>query len=327
MLTLTLWLLTGCGVLDGRVNRAVDPADTEPLLFEVPAGSSARGLGPRLQEEGLIEEAWVWEYYLRSEKAGGCLKAGRFKLNRAMSMPEIMETLCGPPLADDVPFTVVEGWRIREIDAALAAEGWIEAGAYAAAANDPARFSLPFTIDGLSSLEGFLFPETYMVDPDKITAESFLQRQLDTFNEKFLAPAGDAVVERGLYPVVILASMVEREEPTPAKRALVAGILWKRLDSRWNLGVDATSRYTLAEWNDRGAFLKRLRDPNDPYNTRLRGGLPPTPIGNPGIDALNAAARPESSEYWYYLHDRDGMLHPTRNASEHEAMRRKYNVY
>mgnify|MGYP003335319988 FL=1 len=110
-------------------------------------------------------------------------------------------------------------------------------------------------------------------------------------------------------------------------RSTVAGILWKRLDNHWNLGVDATSRYTLDDWNDRKAFLEKLRDPEDPWNTRLRGGLPPTPIGNPGAVALNAAMSPKESDCWYYLHDAQQVLHCSRTEAEHEAFRRKYNVY
>ena len=164
-----------------------------------------------------------------------------------------------------------------------------------------------------------------MVDPMKFSVEVFIQRQLDTFTER-LGPSPN-LGARTLYEVVIMASMLEREEPTPANRPLVAGILWKRIDSQWNLGVDATSRYTLAEWNDRDAFLKRLRDPDDPYNTRLRPGLPPTPIGNPNADSLQAAMNPVVSEYWYYLHDKDGVLHPSRNAAEHQSYRQKYGIW
>jgi UPF0755 protein len=121
--------------------------------------------------------------------------------------------------------------------------------------------------------------------------------------------------------------MVEKEEPTPSQRAIVAGILWKRLDASWNLGVDATSRYKLPDWNDRKPFLKALRDPNDPYNSRLRPGLPPTAIGNPGVTALDAALHPVESDNWYYLHDANRVIHPARNEAEHEANRRTYNVY
>jgi UPF0755 protein len=124
-----------------------------------------------------------------------------------------------------------------------------------------------------------------------------------------------------------MASMLEREEPVPAQRSLVAGILWKRIDHDTALGVDATSRYELDEWNDRQSFLKKLRDKEDPYNTRHRVGLPPGPIGAPSVASLVAALRPKPSEFWYYLHDANKVLRPSRNAAEHEALRKKYNVY
>ncbi|MCK6520510.1 endolytic transglycosylase MltG [Myxococcota bacterium] len=315
----------GCFVIDDKANTPMNPADAEPRVFEVPPGATAKGLGPALVQAGLVDSEWTWKLWLRRSGSGGCLKAGRFKVSPAMALPELMETLCGAPLPNDEPFTIPEGWRIREIDAALAERGWIEAGAYARAAGEPARFKLPEGIGELSSLEGLLYPETYMVDPLKFSVDTFIQRQLDTFTER-LGPSPN-LGQRTLYEVVIMASMLEREEPTPANRPLVAGILWKRIDSQWNLGVDATSRYTLAEWNDRDAFLKRLRDPDDPYNTRLRPGLPPTPIGNPNADSLQAAMNPVASEYWYYLHDKDGVLHPSRNAAEHQSYRQKYGIW
>ena len=86
--------------------------------------------------------------------------------------------------------------------------------------------------------------------------------------------------------------------------------------------IDATSHYTLEDWNDRKGLLRQLRDKSDPYNTRLRKGLPPTPIGAPGISALNATLSPETSEYWYYLHDLSqtirqlGMLGSTSKIAE-----------
>ena len=317
-------MLTSCALLESQWDQPVDPSDTTEVIFEVPQGATARSLGPELEAQGLITAGWQWEAYLRLNKAGGCLKAGRFSVSRSLAVPEILEVFCGVPLADDVPFTVLEGWRIREIDAALAAEGWTQAGEYAALARQPHLFQLPIPLEG-ETLEGLLYPDSYRVEPDRWDTASFIQRQLDTFATVWgeVGPAGD----RTPYEVLVMASMVEREEPRPENRALVAGILWKRLDANWNLGVDATSRYTLKNWNDRKAFLKNLRDPNERYNTRLRGGLPPGPIGNPGRSALEAAAAPEASEWWYYLHDANKNLHPARDSRGHEANRRKYNVY
>jgi len=324
-----IWLLTltGCSFVDAKIDAPYRPGDAAEVEFTVPAGSSARGIGGDLVDAGVVGDARMWGFYLRWREAGSCLKAGRFLLSPSMSMPEVMETLCGAPLPEDEPFTVVEGWRIREIDAALVEKGWSDAGAYAAAAADPGRFTLPAGLGEVEHLEGLLFPETYAVEPHRFTVDAFIQRQIDTLVEAFATPNADALDARGLYPLIIMASMLEREEPAPKNRPMVAGILWKRLDEKWNLGVDATSRYTLKDWNDRRAFLKKLRDPSDVYNTRKRGGLPPTPIGNPGLGSLEAALHPVGSEYYYYLHDAQGRLHPARNGREHEANRARYNVY
>lgn len=316
---LTFLLLLG-GCVDPEA--PVDPTDTDTFVFEVPRGASASGLAPRLADEGLVTGTWQWKLYLRGADAG-CLKAGRFEVSRSMSMRELLETLCGPALPEDQPFTVVEGWRIREIDAALAARGWIEAGEYTTLATSKS-VDLPFDVSS-PTLEGYLFPETYLVVPDRFDARTFIERQLQTFKERFLD--GADLGDRSLHEVVVMASMLEREEPKPEQRPLVSGILWKRIKHGWALGVDATSRYTLENWNDRHAFLRQLRDPTDPYNTRLNKGMPPTAIGNPSLPSLKAAVSPVESEFWYYLHDADKNLHPARNADEHEANRARYNVY
>lgn len=305
------------------------PGDDEPFVLEVPQGSTANGLAPRLEEAGLLPSgllpaALQWKLFLRSTDAS-CLKAGKFSVHRAMSLEELLSTLCGVPLSDDVPFTVLEGWRIRDIDAALTEKGWIDAGMYKAVAHNPPD-ALAVTVTG-SSLEGYLFPETYRVDPDRFDVEDFITRQVQTFHDRFVEPQQNQFGDRSLHEVVIMASLLEREEPKPSQRPLVAGILYKRLAHDWALGVDATSRYTLKDWNDRRAFLKKLRDPDDPYNTRLHKGMPPTAIGNPSLDSLRAALAPETSPYWYYLHDHNKVLRPSRNAAEHEAKRAQYDVY
>lgn len=319
-----MWLaiaLISTGCVDP--DAPVDPSNTAVTEFVVPKGATAGGLTHRLADEGLIPGAWQWKLFLRQADAS-CLKAGRFQVSPSMSMRELLDTLCGPPLPEDQPFTVVEGWRIREIDAALAARGWIEPGVYAELATTKA-VELPFEISS-PTLEGYLYPETYLVIPSEFDAKRFIERQLRTFHERFLSRNAD-LGKRNLHEVVVMASMLEREEPKAVHRPLVAGILWKRIDSGWALGVDATSRYTLEDWNDRRSFLRQLRDPKDPYNTRLNKGLPPTAIGNPGIESLEAAIKPVASEFWYYLHDADQNLHPSRNAAEHEAKRAQYNVY
>jgi UPF0755 protein len=300
------------------------PEDTESFVYEVPKGSTAGRIGPTLSENRLIPSELQWKLFLRNTDAS-CLKAGRFSVSRSMSMNQLLETLCGVPLSDDEPFTVVEGWRIVEIDAALASRGWIQAGEFARIATEK-TVDTPFEITS-PTLEGYLYPETYMVTPGAFDPEVFIERQLATFHERFLKENVDKLGGHTLHEVVVMASMLEREEPKPKNRPLVAGIIWNRIGKNWQLGIDATSRYTLDNWNDRSAFLRNLKDPDEPYNTRLRKGLPPGAIGNPTQSSLEAAIHPEATEYWFYLHDKDGNLHPARDGDGHDRNRAKYNVY
>ncbi len=316
------WTVLWAGCVDP--DAPVVPGDTDVFEIEVVPGATARGLTPVLEEKGLVSSALSWRWFLRSTDAG-CLKAGRHDVSRSMSMRALLDDLCGPPMPEDVPFTVVEGWRIADIDAALVAQGWIVAGAYAQVATTKSVPS-PFPVTG-PTYEGYLFPETYRVVPKGFDPADLVARQLTTFQERFAGPRADALGARSLHDVVVMASMLEREEPRPDQRAIVAGILYKRLDNGWKLGVDATSRYLLTDWNDRKLFLAQLRDPADPYNTRLRGGLPPTAIGNPGTASLEAAIAPVESPYWYYLHDSTGTFHGGRDGAEHEANRKRWNVY
>ena len=305
-------------------NAPVNPGDDEAFIYEVPKGSTAGGIGPSLAENQLIPGELQWKMYLRNTDAS-CLKAGKFNVRPSMSMNELLETLCGVPLADDVPFTVVEGWRIGDIDKALAANGWIANGEFIEVATKKS-VDTPFEITS-PTLEGYLYPETYMVSPDNFDSTKFIERQLVTFQERFLTENADNLAGHSLHEIVVMASMLEREEPKPSNRSLVSGIIWNRVNKNWQLGIDATSRYTLEDWNDRKAFLRNLKDPDEPYNTRLKKGMPPGAIGNPTQSSLEAAITPKETEYWFYLHDHEGNLHPARNGDEHDRNRAKYNVY
>lgn len=315
-----LWITSGA-------QGAVGPANAPDVTFQLERGMTGQALGQRLKSEGLITDVLFWRWHIR-ERGGFKPKAGKHTLSARLTIPEIAVALEKAPKADDVPFVMIEGWRLRDTDAALVDKGLIKPGAYIAAAKDVKRFKAPFPLPE-RGLEGYLYPETYRIVVEGFSVDTLIQRQLDTFVERFYAPHKDEIAagKRTLHDVVTMASMLEREEPMPTQRPLVAGILWKRIDMGFALGVDATSRYELAEWNDRSEFLKHLRDKSDPYNSRHIPGLPPTPIGAPTVSSLQAALRPTKSEFLYYLHDANKILRPSRNAAEHEALREKYNVY
>ena len=320
--------VTGCSAIEEHLGQAADPSDTNEIIIDIPKGTTAGTLGSLLAKSNVIDSADNFKNYIRLSKKGGCLKAGKFKVSRAMDASQILEVVCGVPLANDKPFTIVEGWRIREIDAALAEAGWIKGGEYSRFANDPSQFTAAFPLPK-DTLEGYLYPETYMLTPDRFEVKQFIQRQLNMLSETFYTPNQAAIQQSGrsFDEILIVASLLEREEPKPDNRDVVAGIIWKRLDNGWALGIDATSHYNLEDWNDRKGLLRNLKDPNDPYNTRIKKGLPPTAIGAPSLPSLKAALSPESSEWWYYLHDSKQVFHGAKDAKGHEDNRRKYNVY
>ncbi|RKG91346.1 endolytic transglycosylase MltG [Corallococcus terminator] len=331
LLVLILLAVAGVGGAFWYAQKAVTTphasADATPKEFIVKKGASARSLGQQLQAQGFLDDARVWRFHLW-RRGSLNVKAGRFMLSPTSSVEQLATALEGPPLPEDVPFAMIEGWRLRDTDQVLAAQGLIKPGEYIAAASRSELFKAPFPLP-TRGLEGYLYPETYGIVVEGFKVEAFIQRQLETFRARFY-DAHKAEIDksgRSLHDIVVMASMLEREEPMPSQRPLVAGILWKRVDKGFALGVDATSRYELAEWNDRKEFLKRLRDKSDPWNSRTRVGLPPGPIGAPTVDSLLAALRPTKSDFLYYLHDAQRILRPSRNAQEHEALRAKYNVY
>ena len=312
---------------DQQVNHAVNPSADELIVFEVPKGASLHRVGKKLHAEGLIKDVTIWRLYLKQNPKQD-VKAGRHNVSKSMSIPQLLKALSSVPLSDDVSLTMVEGWRLRDADEWLSKNGWIKPGEYIKACSSPEKFQLPFKIAG-NTLEGYLLPETYRVKKGKLDVMKLVQRQIDAFNKRFYEAHLSEIKEskRSLSDLVIMASMLEREEPKPHIRPMVAGILYKRLDAKTPLGVDATSRYLLDDWSNRRKFLKKLRDPADPYNTRLKVGLPPTAIGAPSLPSLVSALRPKANPYWYYLHDADQNIRYGRNGAEHEANRKKYNVY
>jgi UPF0755 protein len=152
---------------------------------------------------------------------------------------------------------------------------------------------------GARSLEGFLFPSLYDFGASTTSAQ-LIELQLAAFTRQWRTL--DLSATQGLtpYEVLIVASMIEREVAVPAERPLVSAVIYNRLSQWMPLGIDATLRYGLGIPPTQSLTTAELANPT-PYNTRLHTGLPPTPIGNPGLSALRAAAAPADVDYLYYL--------------------------
>jgi UPF0755 protein len=158
-------------------------------------------------------------------------------------------------------------------------------------------------------LEGFLFPATYEFTEDT-TSRALVRKQLEAFEREWSKVDLAYAEEKKLtpYDVLIIASMVEKEVQVPRERALVAGVIYNRLRLGMTLGIDATIRYGLNVPPTESLRVSQLNDPN-PYNTRLNPGLPPTPIANPGLAAMQAAAHPVQTDYLFFVRNSDCKSH------------------
>jgi uncharacterized YceG family protein len=167
-----------------------------------------------------------------------------------------------------------------------------------AKATPPAGFGRP------RKIEGFLYPARYTFGPST-TAPEIVGLQLQAFRNAWSTVRLNG---RKPYDVLTVASMVERETVAPAERKLVAAVIYNRLAAKMPLGIDATLRYGLGIEGTRALTKTQLANPT-PYNTRLHRGLPPTPIGNPGLPSIRAAAAPADVDYLYYVRKPDGVHH------------------
>lgn len=170
--------------------------------------------------------------------------------------------------------------------------------------------------------EGYLFPDTYFIFPNA-TNEEIIKIMEDNFNKK-LKEHENEIISSGkkLSDIIIMASIIERETKKPEDEKIVSGILWKRLLIKMPLQVDAPFAYisNKSTYELTASDLKQ----NSPYNTYNRLGFPPTAIGNPGIEAILAAAYPEQSPYLYYLSDRAGNMHYAVNFEEHKRNKERH---
>ena len=159
------------------------------------------------------------------------------------------------------------------------------------------------------SLEGFLFPSVYSFGPST-TAKELIGAQLSSFGVAWSRIDLTAPRRRGTSPygALTIASMVERETVAPVERKLVAAVIYNRLAKGMPLGIDATLRYGLGIEGTRPITAAQLRN-QPPYNTSIHKGLPPTPIGNPGVASMQAAAHPAAVDYLYYVRKPDGVHH------------------
>lgn len=279
-----------------------------------------------LKQAGVLRSTTGFVVRVVLTNTRGQLKAGTYAFSPRESGRSLLDRLLrGDTLPMDASVTIPEGFTLKQIAARLAAQGVTNEAAFLADAVS-AKFVKEFPVlrdaPPGASLEGYLFPDTYRFARGAVPDE-VIRRLLRRMTEQW-----ERVIEGGEHPrpkihdIVTMASIVEREVKTPEDRRLVAGVLWTRAAAGVGLDADATVRYALGNW-DQPLTVQDLRV-DSPYNTRRYRGLPPGPIGSPGLESLGAALAPTASHFFYYLSAPTGETIYSATLDEHNFAKAKY---
>jgi len=320
-----------------NVNTPVS-STSHNVTFHVDPGESPAQIGSDLFDLHLIRSTIAFDMYTRLTDAGPKFQAGSFILNSNMSLVQIVSALQhGRP--DEKTITFPEGFPLR-FQAALVDTkkiGTLTGADYLKAARDttlPQKYGfLPAPPpSGEFPFEGYLFPDTYLVDPT-LGAKGLVAAQLDQFDAVFsadwraqIAQATSGRPKENLRTIVILASMVDREANTKnaTDRGNVCSVYYNRLRKNIPLGIDATLLYALGRLTPEPTAPELNLD--SPYNTRKHTGLPPTPISNPGKEAIAACIYPPVTSYLFYFTDKLGTTHFETNQQDFDNDIKKYGV-
>jgi len=281
-------------------------------IFVIKSGEPLNMIVNNLSSQGLIRNKIV--FYLIVKRLGieRKIQAGDFHLSANMSAMEVAKNLTRGTL--DVWVTLVEGTRKEEMAQIISK-----------------NFDIPEIEFIKLADEGYLFPDTYLV-PKIATAETVLSIIKNNFKNKFSGELQIQAKNKKLTEkqVLVLASLVEREARQQTSRDKVASIILKRYLADWPLQIDATVQYALGYQPIEKSWWKKSLTEDDlkidsPYNTYKNKGLPPEPIANPSLSSIKAVINAdENTPYWYYLTDKNGVMHYAVTLEEHQNNINKY---
>ncbi len=280
-----------------------------PYRLTIERGQTLFSVSQELVRDHAIRSPRVFEAFMITLGSEKNLSEGEYYFANPASALEIALRISGKHFGiDRTRVTFPEGFTNKQIAARLAAAfpGFDETVFLTLAKNS----------------EGYLFPDTYTFFPS-VTPDVVLSALKNNFATQ-LIPFESSILTSGRKrsDLIIMASIIEKEANKAEEMPIIAGILWKRLDQGMALQVDAPFLYTLGK--DSSELTRKDLASNSPYNTYKNKGLPPTPISNPGLDAIKAAISPEDSPYYFYLHGADGVARYAKTYKEHQQNIAKY---
>jgi UPF0755 protein len=296
----------------------------EEVRVVVPRGASLDQIAELLEDRGVVSSSFFFQTKARLTGRSGALRPGRYRLREDMSYAAALDQLEKGTPPDIVVLTIPEGQSRREV--AEVVDGRLEGNYLRATLRSPLLDPRDYKAENARNLDGFLFPATYELKKGR-PMSALVQEQLNAFKQRFEPVDLSYARSKNLtpYDVLTIASLVEREAALPKERPLIASVIYNRLKEGMPLGIDATVRYVTGNWTE-PLKQSELANPSA-YNTRLNAGLPPGPIGNPGIDSIKAAARPARTGYLFFVvkPGGDGAHAFARTDAEHQRNVERYN--
>lgn len=317
-------LAAGGGWFFYRALRSPFKGYPEPVKdVEVHRGQRTSTILRHLQAAGILRDEYIPLVYMKLVRHGESLKAGIYEFSKPMSPVDVLEKIIrGDVIAKSV--TVREGVDRFMVGQIFAAEGFGTPAQWNKLTGDPelVRDIAPEA----QSLEGYLFPDTYKLNPG--TPPDVIVRQMvANFRRHFAGEMAYITTGLNLHQTVTLASIVETEAKLPQERPLVASVYLNRFRRKMLLGADPTVIYALKlahQWD--GNIHKAGLQIDSPYNTYRYHGFPPGPIANPGMASLRAAAAPAQTDYLYFVAKHDGSHAFSTNIADHNRNVQIYQV-
>ncbi len=276
----------------------------EKISFVVPLDEKQENIVRKLKNENFIRSERLFNFVAGMMRFPGTVEPGAYLLSHTMTLIDISDILLNKPYQRWA--VIVPGLRVEQTAEKLAKKfNW-----------DTAK-----TKEFLDhAREGYMFPDTYLLNVD-YTGKEFAQRLIANFNEKFDAKMQADLLAQNVRndTAIKIASLIERESGGEEDKALIAGIIWNRLNQGMRLEIDATIQYAIGTPADWWPLLSggNLRSIDSPFNTYKIKSLPPSPIASPSLSSIRAAIYPAETDCLFYLHDRAKAIHCSKTYAEH----------
>lgn len=296
------------------------PANSEPVIVRITPGSSTKDIAELLNKEGLVRNPVWFRIVARLMRADGELKAGEYQIEGGLFVWDIIQDLVEGKVLYH-PLTVPEGLCVEEIAEILDTQGIGDKEVFLEIAKNPDLVADFVSLDELEEtmypVEGYLFPDTYLIERDT-SEEEIMLMMIKRFSEVFTPELREKAEEQGLsvHNAATLASIVEKEAVVDEERPIIAAVYLNRLRIGMKLDADPTVLYALGKYS--GTLLWKDLEIDSPFNTYIYPGLPPGPICNFGKTSLEAVLNPADVDYLYFVSKNDGTHAFARTFTEHQ---------